>query len=78
MVIKNIKNIDLFFKTVERCEDPVVLLTKNGDRLNLKSKLSQIVTVSEFLGQPTIGEMELEVKNTDDAHKLLKFMTQAR
>nr|MDA3846627.1 polya polymerase [Vallitaleaceae bacterium] len=43
MIIRNITNVEAFFKTVEKCEGRVELLTKQGDRLNLKSKLSQYV-----------------------------------
>ena len=39
MKVQNIKDIDAFFKTVDDCSGRVELVTGEGDRLNLKSKL---------------------------------------
>lgn len=41
MKVTNITNIEGFFKTVDSCKGKVELLTGEGDRLNLKSKLCQ-------------------------------------
>ena len=40
MKVSNIKDIDKFFAVVDSCEGRVELVTGEGDRLNLKSKLS--------------------------------------
>ena len=42
MKVQNITDIEGFFKVVDSCEGKVELVTGEGDRLNLKSKLSQI------------------------------------
>ena len=42
MKVQNITNIEKFFKVVDSCSGKVELVTGEGDRLNLKSKLSQI------------------------------------
>ena len=39
MKIKNITDIDGFFKVIDSCQGKVELITGEGDRLNLKSKL---------------------------------------
>ena len=39
MKIKNINNVDKFFEVVDSCKGKVELVTGEGDRLNLKSKL---------------------------------------
>ena len=41
MKVQNITDIDKFFKVVDSCKGKVELVTGEGDRLNLKSKLSQ-------------------------------------
>ena len=41
MKVQNITDIEGFFKVVDSCEGKVELVTGEGDRLNLKSKLSQ-------------------------------------
>ena len=38
MKIKNIKDVDGFFKVIDSCAGKVELITGEGDRLNLKSK----------------------------------------
>ena len=43
MKVSNIKDIDKFFEVVDSCKGKVELVTGEGDRLNLKSKLSQYV-----------------------------------
>ena len=42
MKVQHITNIEGFFKVVDSCEGKVELVTGEGDRLNLKSKLSHI------------------------------------
>ena len=74
MIIKNIKNVEGFFKAVDSCKGRVELVTKQGDRLNLKSKLSQYVSLTGMFNDPTIGEMELMLSEPDDAIVLIKFM----
>jgi len=41
MKIENIKDVEGFFKVIDSCKGRVELVTAEGDRLNLKSKLSQ-------------------------------------
>jgi len=74
MIIRNITNVDAFFKTVEKCKGRVELLTEQGDRLNLKSKLSQYVSLTGMFSDPTIKEIELVVSEPDDITKLLEFL----
>ena len=46
MKVSNIKDIDKFFEVVDSCNGKVELVTGEGDRLNLKSKLSQYVSLA--------------------------------
>ena len=43
MKVQNIKDIQKFFDVVDSCSGRVELVTGEGDRLNLKSKLAQYV-----------------------------------
>ena len=45
MKVSNIKDVDKFFEVVDSCAGKVELVTGEGDRLNLKSKLSQYVSL---------------------------------
>lgn len=74
MIIRNITNVERFFETVDKCSGRVELLTKQGDRLNLKSKLSQYVSLTGMFNDPMIEEIELLVSEPEDIQKLLEFL----
>lgn len=74
MKIYNIKDIDSFFKTVDSCKGRVELVTEEGDRLNLKSKLSQYVSMAKVFSDGVIGELELIAYEPEDIDKLVKYM----
>ena len=48
MKVSNIKDVDKFFEVVDSCNGKVELVTGEGDRLNLKSKLSQYVSLANI------------------------------
>ena len=74
MKIQNITNIDKFFKVVDSCTGKVELVTGEGDRLNLKSKLSQYVSMAKLFSDGTISELELLAYEPEDINKLVNFM----
>ena len=75
MKITNIKDTEAFFKVIDSCQGRVELVTGEGDRLNLKSKLSQFVSLANiFQADESIPELELIAYEPDDAKKLLEFM----
>ena len=39
MKVQNIKDVNKFFEVIDSCKGKVELVTGEGDRLNLKSKL---------------------------------------
>jgi len=76
MIIRNITNVDGFFETVDKCSGRVELLTKQGDRLNLKSKLCQYISLTGMFSDPTIEEMEILVSEPDDMSLLIQYLVQ--
>lgn len=77
MKLTHIKNVDEFFKVVDSCKGRVELVTGEGDRLNLKSKLSQYVSLANiFTKDSEIPEMEIVASEPEDIDKLMKFMIQ--
>ncbi len=74
MKVENIKNIDKFFEVVDNCEGKVELVTGEGDRLNLKSKLSQYVSMANIFSDGTIKELEIVAYEPGDIDKLVSFM----
>jgi hypothetical protein len=74
MKVENITDIDKFFKVIDSCKGKVELITGEGDRLNLKSKLSQYVSMANIFSDGTIDELELVAYEPDDINKLVNFM----
>ena len=74
MKIKNIRDIEEFFKVVDSCEGKVELITGEGDRLNLKSKLSQYVSLAKVFSNGEIPDLELIAYENEDLNKLASFM----
>lgn len=69
----NVKDIDGLFNVIDSCEDKVELV---GDdiRLNLKSKLSQYISLSKMLADNKIPELNLVTYNENDSKRLIDFM----
>ncbi|NLJ90805.1 MAG: polya polymerase [Clostridiales bacterium] len=76
MKVKNIRDIDKFFEVVDSCVGKVELVTGEGDRLNLKSKLSQYVSLANVFSDGTIKEIEIIAHEKEDIEKLMKYMVQ--
>jgi hypothetical protein len=62
------------FKVIDSCQGRVELVTNEGDRLNLKSKLSQYVALANVFSDGKIDELELIAYDHDDVNKLIAFM----
>ena len=74
MKVQNITDIDAFFKMIANCEGTVELVTGEGDRLNLKSKLSQYVSLAKIFSNGDIPELEIVAHEKEDVEKILHFM----
>ena len=74
MKVPNIRNIDKFFQVVDACKGKVELVTGEGDRLNLKSKLSQYVSMANIFSNGEIPELEIIAYEPQDVEKLIDFM----
>lgn len=74
MKVQNITNVEKFFKVVDSCVGKVELVTGEGDRLNLKSKLSQYVSLANIFSDGTIDELEIIAYEPEDISKIVEFM----
>ena len=74
MKVQNITDVDKFFEVIGSCKGRVELVTGEGDRLNLKSKLSQYVSLANIFSDGTIAELEIIAYEPEDTHKLVEFM----
>ena len=74
MKITNLSNVEGFLKTVSECKGTVESVTKEGDRLNLKSELTKYVALTSFFKDSKIPEMEVILSEPDDAVKIINFL----
>lgn len=75
MKVTNITDIEKFFQVIDSCEGKVELVTGEGDRLNLKSKLCQYVSMASlFSNGDIIPELEIIAYEPADTQKLISFM----
>lgn len=76
MKVQNITDIDGFFKVIDSCKGKVELVTGEGDRLNLKSKLSQYVSMATVFSNGHIHELNLTTHDPKDSERLVRYMYQ--
>lgn len=74
MKVQNITNINRFFEVVDACKGRVELVTGEGDRLNLKSKLCQYVSMANIFSNGEIPELEIIAHEKEDIDRLIDFM----
>lgn len=68
-------NLDFteFIKALDSCKGDVFLETAEGDVLNLKSKLCQIMGIANILKGATVAEAVIRCANKDDETTLFRF-----
>ena len=74
MKVQNITDVEKFFSVVDSCKGRVELVAGEGDRLNLKSKLSQYVSLANIFSNGEIPELEIVAHEKEDIDRLVSFM----
>lgn len=77
MKFENVKNVERLFQIIrDECSGTVELVSSEGDRINLKSRLSQYISMVRLLDTEFVKELELELVASDpaDVDRLLRFM----
>ncbi|MBD5559513.1 MAG: polya polymerase [Clostridia bacterium] len=74
MKIRNITNPQRFFEVLKDAKGRVELVTNEGDRLNLKSTLSQYIILTQIFKDAKIDEVDLIVSEPDDLNMLLDYL----
>jgi hypothetical protein len=62
-----------FIQTLDKCRGDVFLETEEGDVLNLKSKLCQMIGVANILKDAIIKEVTIRCTNPEDESLLFRF-----
>lgn len=73
--ILSMHNIEVseFLAVLDTCEGNVYLVTRDGDRLNLRSKLSQLVGLTQLIEGGKIADASIICDNKDDESKLFRL-----
>ena len=66
-------DVKAFLSVIDTCEGDVYLVTDEGDRLNLKSKLCQLIGLTKLIEGGQITNVSIECQNPDDESKLFRF-----
>lgn len=75
MKIYNIDDVEKFLAVIKQCKGSVELVSKQGDRLNLKSELTKYLAISKLFTDNTfINEMELIASDPEDVKILMDYM----
>lgn len=73
--ILSLHNVDVtkFLAVLDTCEGNVYLVTSEGDRLNLRSKLCQLVGLTRLIEGGMIAEASIICENKNDESKLFRL-----
>lgn len=77
MKVKQVKDIDGFFKALEKCEGRVELITEEKDVLNLASKLTQFIGLTRVFNNAEIDSYEIVCYNAEDYQLIKEFLVPA-
>ena len=72
MRLSNISEVNDFLRTVDRCNGDVWLESADGNKINLKSKLSQYIAISALISIEG-DNLELFCSDPEDQMKFFKF-----
>lgn len=75
MPVLNLRGIDVsdFLEALDSCEGNVYLITSEGDKLNLKSRLCQLVGLTRLVEGGKITEASVMCDNVADEGKMLRL-----
>lgn len=66
-------DVDKFLTVLDTCKGNVYLVTREGDHLNLKSKLCQLLGLTQLIEGGKIAEAYVLCDNHEDESRLFRF-----
>ena len=66
-------DVSKFLAVLDTCKGNVYLVTREGDHLNLRSKLCQLVGLTQLIEGGKIAEAYIVCENKEDESKLFRF-----
>lgn len=77
MRVRQVTDIDGFYRALEKCKGRVELITDDKDVLNLASKLTQFIGLTRVFSNPDIEEYEIVCYNAEDYDLIKSFLVPA-
>lgn len=74
MRVKQIKDIDGFYKALNKCVGRVELITDERDVLNLASTLTQFIGLTTVFSNPDVESYEIVCYNPEDFKYIEQFL----
>ena len=74
MKVSNINNPNQFFEMLQDCSGKIELVTSEGDRLNLKSKLCQYIALTQVFRDAEIKDIEIMFSEPADINRVLQYL----
>lgn len=71
----SLHNVDpqAFLRVLDTCTGDVFLITEEGDKLNLRSKLCQLIGLTKLIEGGTIAKASVICSNIEDESKLFRY-----
>lgn len=74
METQNIADVGKFFEVVGQCEGTMKLVSPEGDRINLKLKPTQCLSMATIFPNGYIKELDLIAYEKEDIERLIEYM----
>lgn len=66
-------DVQAFLRVLDDCKGDVYLVTDDGDKLNLRSKLCQLIGLTKLIEGGKIAEASLICSNLEDESRLFRY-----
>lgn len=73
--VEKVNQVEKLFEVIDSCNTNVELVTGEGDCLNMKSKLSQYLSMTRMFANGDVPQMEFVTNDEQDVKKLKDFLT---
>ena len=75
MKIRNNDELKLFEETLDRCSDPVMVVTRQGDQYDMADPAQRVLGIAEMLTKEGYEEPELFTSSCKDEMKFFDYFT---
>lgn len=74
MTLEHVSNIEGLFEVINKCKGNVELVSEEGDRINLKSRLAQYLSLAGVFTNGYVRQLKLDIEDADDREQILAFV----